>query len=77
MVYLGVLLDSISFRASPPLMGLEASLNWRRILVLRRAAGVILAGASWSSVFNDSARSGRKALDAVASSLSYDDLEIR
>ena len=45
----------------------EASLNWRRVLVLRRAAGVILAGAFWSSVFNDSARSGREASDAVSS----------
>ena len=34
---------------------------------MRRTAGVILAGASWSSVFNDSARSGREASDAVAS----------
>ena len=45
----------------------EASLNWRRILVLRRAASVILARALRSSVFNDSAFSGRTASDAVSS----------
>ena len=44
----------------------EASLNWRRILVLRASAGVILAGASGSTGFNDSARSGREASDAVS-----------
>ena len=43
----------------------EASLNWRCILVLRATASVILAGFPWSSVFNDSAHSGRKASDAV------------
>ena len=32
---------------------------------MRATAGVILAGASWSSVFHDSARSGREASDAV------------
>ena len=45
----------------------EASLSWRHILILRRAASVILARAFRSSVFNDSARSGRKASDAVTS----------
>ena len=45
----------------------EASLNWRRILVLRRAASFILARTLGSSVFNDSAHSGRSASDAVAS----------
>ena len=45
----------------------EASLNWRRILVLRKSANVILARAIRGSVFNDSARSGGKASDAVSS----------
>ena len=45
----------------------EASLNWRRILVLQRAASVILARALGSSVFSDSAHSGRSASDAVSS----------
>ena len=40
--------------------------HWRRILALRATAGVILAGASGSAVFNDSARSGREASDAVS-----------
>ena len=44
----------------------EASLNWRRILVLRASVGVILAGTSESTGFNDSARSGREASDAVS-----------
>ena len=35
----------------------EASLNWRRILVLRKAAYVILAGASSTTVIHDSAHS--------------------
>ena len=45
----------------------EASLNWRHILVLRKAACVILAGASWSAGLHDSARSGRKAADEIIS----------
>ena len=45
----------------------EASLNWRRILVLRRAASVILAIALRSAVFSDSARSRGSASDAVSS----------
>ena len=44
----------------------EASLNWRRILVLRAAADVILAGAAGCTGFTDSARSGREASDAVS-----------
>ena len=68
MVYLEVLLDSISFRASPFQKRVEKLLSyWRRILVLRRAASVILARALRSAVFNDSAHSGRLALDAVSS----------
>ena len=67
MVYLGVLLDSHLFQGfSCPEESREASLNWRRILVLRKAACVILAGAPWVSVLNDSALSGRETLDAVA-----------
>ena len=45
----------------------EASLNGRRILVLRRSASVILARAIRGSVFSDSARSEGKALDVVSS----------
>ena len=44
----------------------EASLNWRRILVLRKTACVIFTGAPWGAVLNDPARSGRKAPDAIA-----------
>ena len=44
----------------------EASLNWRRILVLRASAGVILPGAAGCIGFIDSARSGREASDAVS-----------
>ena len=67
MVYLGVLLDSVSFRASPAHKRVEKLLlNWRRILVLRRAASVILARALRSVVFNDSARSGRSSSDVVS-----------
>ena len=43
----------------------EASLNWRRILVLRKTASVILAGAVRSAVFYDPARPGRTAPDEV------------
>ena len=67
MVYLGVLLDSCLFQGfSCSKESREASLNWRRILVLRRAASVILARALRSAVFNDSARSGRSFSDAVS-----------
>ena len=45
----------------------EASLNWRRILVLRATACVILAGASRGSVVHDSTRSGRQASDEISS----------
>ena len=44
----------------------EASLNWGRILILRKTACVILAGAPWGAVLNDPARSGRKASDEIA-----------
>ena len=50
-----------------PKQSRKASLNWRRILVLRRAASVILARALRSAVFNDSARSGGSSSDAVPS----------
>ena len=60
MVYLGVILDSYLFQGfSCPKESREASLNWRRILVLRKAASIILAGAIRSTVFDDPARSGR------------------
>ena len=45
----------------------EASLNWRRILVLQATARVILAGASRGSVVYDSARSGKQASDEISS----------
>ena len=67
MVYLSSLGLNLFQGFACPQKSREASLNWRRIIVLRRAAGVILAGASRSSVFNDSSRSGREASDAVAS----------
>ena len=66
VVYLGVLLDSVSFRASPAPESREASLNWRRILVLRAAASVILARAAGGTGFTDSARSRGEASDAVS-----------
>ena len=44
----------------------KAFLNWRCILVLRRAASVILARPLRSAVFNDSAHSGRLSSDAVS-----------
>ena len=44
----------------------EASLNWRRILVLRQAASVILAGAIRSAVLADPARSGRSSLHEIS-----------
>ena len=43
----------------------EASLNWQRILVLRKAACVILAGASGSTVLHDSAHSGGTIADEI------------
>ena len=52
---------------SCPKKSREASLNWQSVLVLRRAASVILARALRSAVFNDSARSGGTASDAVSS----------
>ena len=45
----------------------EAALNWRRILVLQRAASVILARALRSAVLNDSSRSRGTTSDAVTS----------
>ena len=73
MVYLGVILDSISFRASPE-ESREASLNWRRILVLRKAASIILVGAIRSTVFDDPARSGRPTSHVVSSACSAEAL---
>ena len=52
----------------------EASLNWRRILVLRKAASIILAGAIRSTVFNDTARSGRPTSNEVSSACSAEAL---
>ena len=44
----------------------EASLSWRRILVLRQAASVILAGAIRSAVLADPARSGRSSSHEIS-----------
>ena len=52
----------------------EASLNWRRILVLRKAASIILAGAIRSTVFDDPARSGRPTSHEVSSACSAEAL---
>ena len=52
----------------------EASLNWRRILVLLKTASIILAGAVRSAVFDDPARTGRKAPHAVSSAHSAEAL---
>ena len=47
----------------------EASLNWRRVLVLRATASLFLAGAAGGTGFTDSAHSRGEALDAVSSVL--------
>ena len=52
----------------------EASLNWRRILVLSKAASIILAGAIRSTVFDDPARSGRPTSHEVSSACSAEAL---
>ena len=44
----------------------EASLNWRRILVLRQTASVILARALRSAVLNDPARARRSSLHEIS-----------
>ena len=75
MVYLGVILDSISFRASPALKSREASLNWRHILILRKTARVILARAFRSAVIHDPARPGRTAPNEILPVYSSETLE--
>ena len=78
LVYLGVLLDSYLFQGfSCPKESREASLNWRRILILRRAASVILARALRSAVFNDSARSGGDDFECSRFNSSFVSLGIR
>ena len=59
MVYLGVILDSLlsGLLFSCPEENREASLHWRRILVLHQSASVILAGVIRGAVFNDPTRS--------------------
>ena len=52
----------------------EASLNWRRILVLRKTASIILAGAVRSAVFDDPARPGGTAPHEVSSAHSAEAL---
>ena len=66
MMYLGVLLHSLFQSFSCPKESREASLDWLRILVMRRAASIILARALKSAIINDSARSGRSSSDAVS-----------
>ena len=44
----------------------KASLNWRRILVLRQAASVILAGAVRSAVLTDPARARRSSAHEIS-----------
>ena len=67
--YLGVLLDSDFQGFSCPKESREASLNWRRVLVLRATACCLLAGAAGGSGFTDSAYSRGEALDAVSAVL--------
>ena len=59
MVYLGVILDSLlsGLLFSCPEESREASLHWRRILVLRQSASVILAGVFRGAVLNNPTRS--------------------
>ena len=49
-----------------PKESFEASLNWRRVLVLRAAASLCLAGAAGGAGFIDPAHSRGEASDAVA-----------
>ena len=51
-----------------------ASLNWRRILVLRKTASIILTGAVRSAVFDDPACPGGTALHEVSSAHSVEAL---
>ena len=64
--YLGVLLDCDFQGFACPKESVEASLNWRRILVLRAAASLLLAGASGGTGFIDPAHSWGEASDAVS-----------
>ena len=59
---------------SCPEVSREASLNWRRILVLRKTASIILAGAVRSAVFDDPARPGGTAPHEVSSAHSAEAL---
>ena len=66
MIYLGVLLDSCQFPGfSSPETSRQASLNWRRVSVLRKSACEILARVARGAVLSDSAHSGGTAADAV------------
>ena len=67
MVYLVVLLHSLLQGFSCPETSREASLNWRRILVLLATFRVILAKVSRGSVVHDSVRSGMQASDEISS----------
>ena len=70
MVYLGVILDSCFQGFSCPEKSREASLNWRRILVLRKSASVILARAFRSTVLHDSTWAWRSSPHEVSSACS-------
>ena len=73
MVYLSVLLDLVSFRASPAQKSREALLSRRGIFVLHRAACRILVGARRGIVIPDSSDARRPSQDALspASSSSF------
>ena len=60
-----------------PVESREASLNWRRILVLGQAASVILAGAIRGAVLDDPARSGRSSLHEISPAFSAEAVEPR
>ena len=66
MIYLGALLDSVSFLGfSSPETSQRASLNWRRVSVLRKSACEILVRVAGGAVLSDSSHSGGTAEDVV------------
>ena len=75
MVYLRVILDSISFRASPAPKRVEKLLSIGDVRVLRKTACVILAGAFRRAVIHDPAHPGRTAPNEVLPVYSSESLE--
>ena len=67
VVYLGVLLDSVSFRASPAQKRVEKLLTIGDEFLLRGAASIFLARALRSSGFSHSISSWRSPQDAITS----------